>query len=102
MSVVGRRRIGKTFLVKQVYAEALRFTVTGIAGASKADQLRNFALRIETTFGEPPGSVGYGDWLDALADLTRRLDGLGAGERMAVFFDELPWLASRRSRPNGV
>ena len=100
VSVVGRRRIGKTFLVKQVYAEALHFTVTGIAGATKADQLTNFALRIESAFGAPPGSVRYGDWLQALADLTRRLDATAFGEgepRVAVFFDELPWLASRRS-----
>ena len=100
VSVVGRRRIGKTFLVKRVYAEALHFTVTGIAGASKSDQLANFALRIESTFAEPPGSVRYDGWLTALADLSRRLDASAFGEgapRIAVFFDELPWLASRRS-----
>ena len=99
VSVVGRRRIGKTFLVKQVYADVLRFQVTGIAGASKVDQLANFALRIESAFGESPGSIRYSDWLQALADLTRRLDAtaFGDGSRIGVFFDELPWLASRRS-----
>ena len=102
MSVVGRRRVGKTFLVKHVYGEVMRFTVTGIAGATKTQQLANFALSVQAAFGPDPRTVGYGDWLDALNDLARRLDEARSAPsaeraRFVVFFDELPWLASRRS-----
>ena len=99
VSVVGRRRIGKTFLVKEVYRAQLRFSITGIAGASKTEQLYNFGLTMMQTFGLDAAAVRYEHWLAALADLSRRLDAERdrTGERAVVFFDELPWLASRKS-----
>lgn len=97
VSVVGRRRIGKTFLVKQVYAQRIRFSITGIAQASKAEQLANFSLQMERSFGDREGGYRYGDWLEALGDLARLLDAEPSPQRQVLFFDELPWLASRRS-----
>ncbi len=34
VSVVGRRRIGKTYLINRYFADRISFSVTGIAGAS--------------------------------------------------------------------
>ncbi len=99
VSVVGRRRIGKTFLVKQVYANDLVFSVTGIAGAPLPEQLYNFATQIATAFGLAASEVSYSSWLEALGDLAKRLDARiqDSATRKVIFFDELPWLASRRS-----
>ena len=100
VSVVGRRRVGKTFLVNEAYAERIAFAVTGLQGASKTDQLRNFGLQLATTFGGDAREHAHADWLPALAALAEHLDKLLAADpvRRVVFFDELPWLASRKSK----
>ena len=99
VAVIGRRRVGKTYLVRTVFAERLAFSVTGIARARLATQLEGFRLALEERFGPLPAAEDTGTWLRALAALTRRLDEALAADpaRRVVFFDELPWLASRRS-----
>ncbi len=64
-----------------------------------AEQLANFAIRVSTAFGASPRTVGYANWLEALSDLARRMDQerTTTSPRQVIFFDELPWLASRRS-----
>ena len=42
VALYGRRRIGKTFLVKKLYEESFDFYVTGIFDKSKKEQLANF------------------------------------------------------------
>ncbi len=96
IAVHGRRRIGKTHLIRTYFAKELCFEMTGVSGMSRAHQLRNFAgsLREETTFQH----AAPRDWTEAFEELTRYLDPLvRAGGRKVVFFDELPWLAGRKS-----
>jgi hypothetical protein len=96
IAVHGRRRIGKTHLVRLYFAKELCFETTGVSELSRAHQLRNFAnrLRQETGFQHAVPR----DWTEAFEELIRYLDPLlRAGGRKVVFFDELPWLASRKS-----
>lgn len=39
VAMYGRRRIGKTFLVRSVYEKYIRFEFTGVHNASMQDQL---------------------------------------------------------------
>ena len=43
IAVYGRRRVGKTYLVREFFDNALCFEITGIHRASLNDQLANFA-----------------------------------------------------------
>jgi uncharacterized protein len=52
VAVIGRRRIGKTFLVRTAFAEQLDFEITGTQNGSTREQLKNFAIRIRDFFGE--------------------------------------------------
>lgn len=47
LTVVGRRRVGKTYLIRETYKNELVFELTGIQNASTEEQLSNFhfALR---------------------------------------------------------
>ena len=49
ISVIGRRRVGKTFLIKSVYANQIDFEITGIQNAPKIEQLLNFKIRLLKT-----------------------------------------------------
>lgn len=99
ISVVGRRRIGKTFLIRNVFREQIQFSITGIAKASKQEQLINFRLQLIKAFGELHIPDAFANWLEAFAFLTQRLDNTlpASPEKRVLFFDELPWLASHKS-----
>ena len=42
----GRRRVGKTYLVREFSGRAIRFELTGMHGVSMRDQLGNFATAL--------------------------------------------------------
>jgi len=46
IAVYGRRRVGKTFLIRQHLEQQLRFELTGMHGAPLSQQLANFALAL--------------------------------------------------------
>ncbi|MFZ2899360.1 MAG: ATP-binding protein [Saprospiraceae bacterium] len=97
ISVIGRRRVGKTFLVKSVYQESIDFDITGIQHASRKEQLRNFMLQLKKYAGGAFPLTEPKDWLDAFYLLTQYLEQKKKPGKMIVFLDELPWLATHRS-----
>lgn len=94
VAVYGRRRIGKTFLVKQFFEECFDFYLTGAYQASKRDQLFNFKMTLETYSGQKLRTPQT--WLEAFFQLRDYLSSLG-NKRKVVFIDELPWLDTPRS-----
>ncbi|MDX2249646.1 MAG: ATP-binding protein [Bacteroidia bacterium] len=97
VAVIGRRRVGKTFLVRTAFAGQLDFEITGTQNASTREQLKNFAIRIREFFGEDALSTTPGNWMDAFEVLMRQLDRKQTKGKWVVFLDELPWLASHKS-----
>lgn len=89
VAVCGRRRVGKTFLVREYFEEQMVFQVSGIANGNTSEQLKNFYYtlrRYDSTVSEMPK-----DWIDAFELLIRYLSALTL-ERKVVFLDELPWM----------
>jgi AAA+ ATPase superfamily predicted ATPase len=97
ISVIGRRRIGKTFLVKSVYQEKIDFEITGIQHATRSEQLRNFMLQLSKYSGGAFPMTEPKDWLEAFYLLTKFLEGKKKQGKMIVFLDEIPWLATHKS-----
>ncbi|MEM7660276.1 MAG: AAA family ATPase, partial [Bacteroidota bacterium] len=97
ISIIGRRRVGKTFLVRTVYGKHLDFEISGIQHASGTEQLRNFYQRLKeffpaTTVTEPPQ-----DWLSAFFMLTEHLEQKQKNQKLVIFLDEVPWMATHKS-----
>jgi hypothetical protein len=99
VAIIGRRRVGKTFLVRTAYAEQIKFQVTGLQNATTKAQLSNFYLHLKKAFGKDlVDQERPKDWLEAFYQLTEYLDKiLVPTEKSVVFFDELPWLATHKS-----
>jgi AAA+ ATPase superfamily predicted ATPase len=97
VSIIGRRRVGKTFLVKSVYGDGIDFEITGIQHATRAEQLRNFMLQIAKYSGGSFPLTTPKDWLEAFYLLSKSLEIKQKPGKMIVFLDELPWLATHRS-----
>jgi uncharacterized protein len=97
LALVGRRRVGKTFLVRQVYAGRINFELTGLQHGAKEDQLQNFAFSMEKYFPDYAMPHRPKSWLEAFHFLTLALESLREQKKMVVFLDELPWLGTKRS-----
>ena len=93
--VYGRRRVGKTFLVRKVFGKELAFDITGMANVGLKVQLANFRNEISRRKGKrQPLPTG---WLDAFEQLGNYLETLPRGRRKYVFIDEMPWLDTPKS-----
>ena len=98
IAVYGRRRIGKTFLVREHFRDAIVFELTGSHAGDMATQLRAFALALGRAMSAPAALAPPSDWMEAFTQLERYLTELPRpGAKHVVFLDELPWIATRRS-----
>ncbi len=97
VAVIGRRRVGKTFLIKNTYADRIAFEVIGVQNAEMGEQLQNFAFRINRFFYDGKAKLKPKNWLDAFQILIVAVEKQGYEEKMVIFFDELPWFDSRKS-----
>lgn len=94
VAVYGRRRVGKTMLVREAYAGSLVFQHSGLAAGRMKDQL--------TAFGVSLRAAGMSDaptpksWLEAFELLGRFVESCD-GDRKVVFLDELSWMDTPRS-----
>jgi AAA+ ATPase superfamily predicted ATPase len=92
--VYGRRRVGKTYLIKEFFENKLVFYFTGTVDTPNHENLANFDKAIRE-FG---GTINRAskNWGDAFAKLKALLAGKPANKKI-VFFDEMPWLDTRES-----
>ena len=94
--IYGRRRVGKTFLVKEFFDDKYDFKVTGLYKKPKKVQLKNFSLALKE-YGFPLKTIPA-DWLEAFAALKQLLAGIEpVNKKKVVFIDELPWLDTPKS-----
>ena len=95
VAVYGRRRVGKTFLIKRFFNEKFVFYLSGAENASKKQQLFNFTTALNKHSGKENPIVG--DWQNAFVRLEQYLRSVKAKGRKIIFFDELPWLDNAKS-----
>jgi len=93
--VYGRRRIGKTFLIREFFEGKLDFYATGLANGKKEDQLRAWNMAIKNSFGGADDNVT--NWLDAFALLRSKLEKHNKSKRKVLFLDEVPWMDTAKS-----
>ena len=99
IAVFGRRRVGKTFLIRHAYSPQTVLEFSGVKGTKTAVQLEQFGLTLAKAFSleKPPAELS--SWLHAFSLLSDLLDktATAATNKRVVFFDEFPWIDSPRS-----
>lgn len=94
VAVYGRRRVGKTYLIRETFGYKFTFQHTGLAKGNIKEQLFSFAISLR--------DAGYDDcpipqsWLEAFNLLSHFLKN-SSDEKKIVFLDELPWMDTPRS-----
>lgn len=96
LAVFGRRRIGKTFLIRSVYDKEIVFQVTGIAGAGMTQQLFNFHNAFKGQYAGEKEASAPANWYGAF-EMLKAFLAKQKTKRKVVFFDELPWMDTPRS-----
>ena len=98
--VYGRRRVGKTFLIKEFFNGQFSFYATGLSDEKTKGQLKAFHASLQVygcTEKKAPA-----DWFEAFARLRALLETKDVyrdpvSNRRVVFLDELPWMDTARS-----
>lgn len=97
VAVYGRRRVGKTFLIRSFCKPYLVFEFTGVHEASLKDQLRNFTMVLKKVLKSPLSVSEPVTWLQAFANLDLYLKKLSKKKPAVLFFDEFPWIHTQKS-----
>jgi hypothetical protein len=96
LAVYGRRRIGKTFLIRNGFSRGLAFEFSGTHNATLSQELESFSLALTNASGGIQLARPNG-WIQAFQMLIQYLTPLIKKERKVIFFDEFPWINSPRS-----
>lgn len=96
IAIYGRRRVGKTFLIDQLYRDRLAFRMVGVIDGSLEDQMIAFKDAMED-FGYQLDNEPK-DWMHAFISLKKALlKRVGNDGRCIIFIDELPALDAENS-----
>lgn len=94
VAIFGRRRVGKTYLVREVFHDKFAFSYSGMAKATTKEQLQRFYLSLKDHGYK--SSVKPNNWIEAFYMLEQFLKELPEGKKV-VFLDELPWMDAPKS-----
>lgn len=99
LAIYGRRRVGKTFLIGNYFKKKkCKFlSVTGIEKGSFLRQRTECCKKISETFYNGVPLEVPKDWFRTFELINNALSSLPKTEKIVLFFDEFPWMATPRS-----
>lgn len=98
--VYGRRRVGKTYLIREYFNQQFSFYATGLTDEKTKGQLKGFHSSLNE-YGNTNENAPA-DWFEAFARLKALLEQTDIyrepiNNKRVVFLDELPWMDTPRS-----
>ena len=104
VAVYGRRRVGKTFLINEVFTNKITFKHSGLSPIENDNDLIDSPLKRQLKHFYN-SLVLYGmkksecpdNWMDAFLMLEKFIQSIDDGRRQLIFIDELPWLDTPKS-----
>jgi len=97
VAIYGRRRVGKTFLVRELFNDRITFYASGIFSEGIESQLTRWNQEIA---GFDYDEINDADnWLDAFRNLNTIIEKItqsGSKHKKVIFLDEVSWLAADR------
>ena len=97
VAIYGRRRIGKTYLVRAFFGKQIAFSFTGLSKGKKSEQLKSFMLKLNEVSADFMLKMPR-EWLEAFSYFKAYLKGIKeTHKKKVVFIDEFPWVDSHKS-----
>jgi AAA+ ATPase superfamily predicted ATPase len=102
IAVHGRRRVGKTYLLREYFAkkkDCVFLKVTGMQQGTMTEQIANFMESVAEAFLYPGARLEPGkNWREAFKILTDNIKISAPNKKIVLFFDEFPWMATKNSK----
>ncbi|MEY4540511.1 MAG: hypothetical protein RLZZ306_2268 [Bacteroidota bacterium] len=97
VAMYGRRRVGKTYLIRQVYENSIVFECSGVLKESMSQQLENFWRSLNETNPHEQPPLPPKSWLEAFFQLRAYLNTQKQDTKKVIFLDEIPWFETQKS-----
>ena len=94
LAIYGRRRVGKTFLIREAYGYRFAFQHAGLSGASLKEQIYAFMSSLKDAGYQTKAKPR--NWLEAFEEL-KELIRQSTEQKKVIFIDELSWMDTRNS-----
>lgn len=101
LAIYGRRRVGKTFLIREFFENVencIFFNATGMKNGALKLQIQNFTEQIGVAFFKGVMPQPGKNWHETFKILTQSMQNVASDQKIILFIDELPWLASKNSK----
>lgn len=98
LAIYGRRRVGKTYLIKNYFNDkaCIFFSVTGLKKATMHEQIKHFTTTLSEVFYNGIDLKPKTNWDDTFELLNRTIKEVQVN--VVIFFDEFPWMVTPRSK----
>jgi uncharacterized protein len=96
LAVYGRRRIGKTYLIHEVYKQNLIFECSGLHQRDMVQQLENFGLSLLEANPAKKSALPK-TWLQAFSLLKAYIKQDNSKNKKVIFLDEIAWFETPKS-----
>ncbi len=94
IAVYGRRRIGKTYLVRETFNRKILFSHTGVNRQNTAVQLTAFKSSLDDAgYHDMPKPSSWFEAFDSIKEIIMR----SRAKKKIIFLDELSWMDTPRS-----
>jgi uncharacterized protein len=97
VAVYGRRRIGKTYLIREVYAKQIVFDASGLHEKSISQQLENFHFSLNSVYPKNKRASLPNSWLQAFDRLKEYINSKNTKAKKIIFLDEISWFDTPKS-----
>lgn len=99
LAIYGRRRIGKTFLIRSFFVDKsiIFFDITGTKDGLLSEQIKHFTKQIGNIFYNGAKLKAGKNWDETFDILTTAIKSV-IDKKVILFFDEFPWMATKNSR----
>ena len=94
VALYGRRRIGKTYLINELFNESIIFRHAGIYTGKKKEQLYAFSESLKE-YGLTP-EEDLNDWFKAFSCLKKLIKN-SSQKKKVIFLDEIAWMYTKGS-----
>jgi uncharacterized protein len=92
VAILGRRRVGKTYLIRKYFAKQMTFEFTGMDSAGLPEHMERFSKKMGDYFFNGVVSEQPKNWFKAFDQLEKALTNTNKKKKKVIFLDELPWM----------
>ena len=97
IAVIGRRRVGKTFLIRKYFEKDIVFEFTGLYKGTLTEHTRQFT-KAYTKYFKSKDVIQPKNWFDIFDLLETAVEKINRKKKKVIFLDELPWMGGSNSQ----